>query len=208
MEDANFFRNKYRVKSQLNSFWGKYRVLILFLFLTLIVGFVTGIFTATKYAGDLELTNVPDNNLVSFLQGDKGSFGVFFSYFINTAIACVLIICLNINRLFAIVNFVYIFVRGYSFGFTIFAIISLFSFAGVINVVLIIIPFDLVVNFLIIVLSSIAIYKNNIIKKYGKECYCRQNGTTPIVCICILIVLILFLKCMCMPLIRITIIVN
>lgn len=208
MEDATFYRNKYRVKSQFNSFWGKYKMLILFLFISLLIGTVTGIFTATKYAGELELSNVPDNNLVAFLQGDKGSFGVFFSYFVKTIVVCALILLLNINRFFAVVNFVYIFVRGYSFGFTIFAIINLFSFAGVINVVLIIIPFDLIVSFLIIVLSSIAMYKNNAIKKYGKECYCRQNSSMPILCIILLIVAVLFLKCMCMPLIRITIIVN
>ena len=208
MEDAVFYRNKYRLKSQLHTFFGKYKFLILMLAICFVLGLVTGIFTSSRYAGNLELGNVPDANLVSFLQGDRGSFGVFFSYFIGTAVVCLLIIFLNINKFMAVINFLYFIVRGYTLGFTIFAIIDLFSFAGVINVIIIIIPFDLCINFLLILLSSIAIYKNNTIKKYGKECYCSQNNNSIIIIICILITAILFLKCMCMPLIKITIIVN
>ncbi len=208
MEDANFYRNKYRLKSQVHNFFRKYKMLIVFLFVFLLIGLVTGILTASKYSGELELSNVPDKNLIAFLQGDKGSFGVFFSYFIHTAIICLLIMFLNINKFFAVLNFLYIAVRGYSLGFTIFAMIDLFSFAGVINVIIIIIPFDLIVCSLIIVLSAVAIYKNSVIRKFGKECYCSQNNNSIIIILCVLITAVLFLKCMCMPIIRITIIVN
>lgn len=208
MEDADFYRNKYRFKSQLHIFIGKYKMLILFLSLCFLLGIVTGLFTSSRYAGGLELDNVPDSNLVSFLQGDKGSFGVFFSYFIATSVVCLLIIFLNINKFFAVVNFLYFIVRGYSFGFTIFAMIDLFSFAGVINVILIIIPFNLAIGLLLIVISAMSIHKNCTIKKFGKACYCAQNNTALIIFLCVLLVVVLFLKCMCMPLIKITIIVN
>lgn len=208
MEDASFYRNKYRLKSQLHIFMGKYKYLIFILSLFLCLGLIVGIFTASKYSGDLEIDNILDSNLLAFLKGNRGSFGVFFSYFISIGFACILIIFINLNTFCAIVNMLYFVVRGYVFGFTIFAMIDLFSFAGVLNVLIVLVPFDLVINFLLILISAICIYKNRVIKKYGKVCYKKQSGNAVLIILTVLLATIIFLKAMCMPLIKITIIVN
>lgn len=208
MVDANFYRNKYRFKSQLHIFFKKYKALIIVLSLLLVIGIVVGVFTASKYSGELEMDNILDSKLLAFLKGDKGSFGVFFSYFISLAFVCALIIFLNINKFFAVINMLYFVVRGYIFGFTVFVMIDVFSLAGVINVAILIIPFDLIISFLLIVVSAISIYKNKVVKKFGKICYQKQNSNAVLILSLILILAFVFLKSMCLPLIKITIIVN
>jgi len=208
MRDGNFFRNSYIVKNNISNFLKRYKIAIILLSCFFILGLIVGILTASNHSGSLELENIPDNNLVDFLCGDKGSFGLFFAYLIPIGICLVLIIFFNFNFFCSIINILYILVRGYSLGFTIFAIIGLYSIAGIINVVIIIIPFWFSINFMIILISAICISKNKIIKNYGKHCYCNNNPRNFIVFLTILIVSILFLMCMISPIIKITIIVN
>lgn len=204
----NFYRNSFKLKNDLITFFKTYKVTIIILSCVFILGLITGIFTASNHSSGLELENIPDDNLISFLCGDKGSFSVFFSYLVVIIIAVFCIIFFNLNKLCALINYIYIFIRGYILGFTIFALISLFSFAGIINAVIIIIPFWTIINFFIILISSICIAKNRIIKCYGKHCYSNKNPRNFLILLCLLLTAILFLMCMCFPLIKITIIVN
>lgn len=208
MRDSNFFRTSYKIKNDIGTFFKRYKFTIIILACVFILGLVTGIFTASNNSGNLELESIPDKDFIAFLCNDKGSFGLFFSYLISFAIALVFIIFCNFNRICALVNYIYVFIRGYVFGFTIFAIISLFSFAGIINAIIIIVPFWLLINFLIILISSICIAKNKIIKKFGKHCYTNNNPRNFLILLIILLVASLFLFCMCLPIIKITIIVN
>lgn len=204
---ANYYRNSFKFKSDLALFFKRYRLIIILLSCAFVLGLITGIFTASNYSGDLTLDNIPDGELVAFLSGEKGSFGVFFSYAIWFVIALLLIIFCNFNKFCAFVNFVYILVRGYILGFTVFSIIALFSLAGIINVI-IIVPFWLAINFLVILISSICISKNKVIQTFGRHCYANNNPRDFLVLLNILLFSILFLLCMIMPIIRITIIVN
>lgn len=208
MRDGNFFRSSYRFKNDILTFLKFYKTSIILLSCLFLIGLIAGILTASNYSGNLELENIPDANFVAFLCGDKGSFGLFFSYIVGLGIAICLILFLNINFFCSIVNMLYILVRGYSLGFMIFAIIGLYAFAGIINVVIIIIPFWFSINFILILISSICVSKCKIIKKYGKHCYNNNNPRNFIIFLCIILFSILFLMCMISPIIKITIIVN
>lgn len=205
---VNFYRNSFKLKSDISTFFKRYRIVIICLSCVFILGLVTGIFTSSSFSGDLELGNIPDANFVAFLTNEKGSFGLFFSYFISIFIAIILIVFCNFNWFCSFINYFYIFVKGYILGFTIFSIIGLYSLAGIINTMLILIPFWLLINFLLILISSVCISKNRLIKKYGKTCYCQYNPKQFLIFLCILLTAVLFLFCMICPIIKITIIVN
>lgn len=207
MKGVVFLRNSYKIKSGISQFFKRYRVAICILSCFFILGVVTGIITASKYSGSLELENIPDGNLIKFLCGDKSSFGMFFSYLIPLSIAIVLIIFFNFNFLCSWVNFFYLIVRGYSLGFTIYSLVGLFSLGGVIAVI-IIVPFWIVIDFCLILLSSICVLKNHIIKHYGKHCYANDNPRFFIIILITILILFLFLLCMIMPILKVTIIVN
>ena len=201
-------RNTYVLKSKISSFFKTYKNLIFFLAFVLFVGIVTGILTASKYSGDLELKNLPDGNIVDFISGDKGSFGVFFAYFIEFLLVYLFLVFLNINGLFNILSFVIVGIFGYVAGFTVAGIITLYSFVGIINVVVLIIPFDLCILFLLILLTSISIRKYRICKRFGSNCASCLSYKKDSFVLFLILTLILFVKCMILPIMRITIIVN
>ncbi len=207
MKSTKSIKNSYHVRNALANFFRVYKTLLIVLSIIVLLGLVTGIFTASKYSGTLEMENIPDSNFVSFISGDKGSFGLFFSYFVNFALLIGVIILLSSTPVLPFVACVCLFVLGYRLGFLVSALITLFSFAGIINVVVIILPFELCLLFIMIVITAISIYKYRIYKKYG----CTNTGVNYkrlYLLLIILFVIVLFIKCMIMPIINITIIVN
>ena len=208
MRDSDFFRNSYRFKNNVSNFMRYYRVSIIVICCIFLIGLIAGIFTSSSYSTNLELESIPDTNLIAFISGDKGSFSLFFSYVIELGLVIACILFLNFNFFCSVINIGYMLIRGYSFGFTIFSLVSLYSFAGIINVVIIIITFWLSINFILILISAICVSRNRIIKKFGKHCYNNNNPKKLICVMIILLMLILFLMCMLTPIIKITIIVN
>ena len=208
MRDGFFYRNLYSLKSIVSAFFRKYWLCILFLSCSFLLGVVTGIFTASKYSGKLELEHIPDESFVAFLCGDKGSFSLFFSYLISFAIVFVIVLLLHKSKLCVFFTFFYIVSRGYILGFTLFAIITLFGLAGIINAIIIVLPFWLIISFMLILISSICIMKNSLIRKYGRYCYESLNIKSVLIILIFLFVAFLFLLCMVYPIIKITIIVN
>ena len=97
MKNYNNIRYGYRLKSAISNFLNTHKISIIILTAVLILGLISGIFTASRYSGDLKLENIPDDNIISFLCREKGSFSLFFSYFIKFTIAGLLIIFFNIN---------------------------------------------------------------------------------------------------------------
>ena len=207
MKDYTKYRNSYRLGSEICTFFKHYKKIIILLLFLALLGIVAGIFTSTKYSSSLELENIPDKNLVDFITNGKGSFGTFFAYAIKYLIVIFLIIFLNINTFFSIVNIIYIFIFGYQIGFTVYAIIAIYSFAGIINSVIIIIPFQLLLLGILIFISALSINKNKIICKYGKLPFCNNYKQLYII-LSILFFGVLFVWCMILPVIKITIIVN
>jgi hypothetical protein len=208
MRDSNFFRDSYRIKNNISAFLKHYKISIIIICCCFLIGLIAGIFTSSSYSSSLELESIPDANLVAFICGDKSSFSLFFSYVIELGLVICCILFLNFNFFCSIVNIGYILVRGYSLGFTIFSLVTLYSFAGIINVVIIIVPFWFCINFVLILISAISVSKNRVIKKFGKHCYTNNNPRRLIFLLVILLLAILFLMCMLTPIIKITIIVN
>ena len=207
MNKSTKIRNQYALKSEISAFLKKHKTCIITLCLVLIVGLITGIFTCSKYSGGLELEHIPDENLIDFISGDKGSFGVFFTYFLRYLIIFLFIVFLNINTFFSLLVYFSIGMLGYILGFTVAGIITLFSFTGIFNVIIFILPFDLCIIFILILIASISIHKYRIYKKFGSNCICYLNYKKTYLILFALLTLILFIKCMLLPIIRITIIV-
>lgn len=207
MKSIKSVRNSILIKNTLSNFLKVYKVFLIVLALVLLLGVVTGIFTASKYSGSLEMEHIPDSNFVSFICGDKGSLGLFFTYFVNYCILFVIVIFVCTTPLFNVLIYLCFLVLGYRLGFLISALITLFSFAGIINVVIIILPFELLLMFVFMLLCSIVIHRNKIRKKFG----CINSNTNYkkiYLFLVIIFFVILFIKCLIMPVINVTIIVN
>lgn len=206
MKSVKSQQNSYRIKNSIFTFLKKYKTYIVTLSIALVIGIVTGIFTCSRYADVITISNIPDKNLVKFLCGDRGGIGLFFNYFICYSLLIAAIIFLNNSLILNLINYVYYFVLGYILGFTIFALIALFSFVGILNGLLVILPFALILYVILIILSSLAIYRYKIYKKYG--CAIGNTNYTKVYLIMYAcFVLVLLIWCFVLPLIKITIIV-
>lgn len=207
MKEYTHYRNSYRLGSELNTFFRLYKKVIILLVIFAVGGIVAGILTASANSSGLELANIPDDILVSFVSGDRGSVGTFFAYAIKYLVVVCLIVFLNVNTFFAVVNMCYIFVFAYQIGFELYAIISIYSLAGILNGVVIILPFKLLLLVCLVLISALAINKNRLIRKYGCVSYCPSLKNIYL-CLIGLFFVILFVWCMILPIIKITIIVN
>ena len=204
-------RNTYRLKNKLTLFLNLYKIVILFSSLMLILGLALGVYTALKYSGEIELSNLSDVCLVEFLKGDKGIMGLFFPYMFKFLFCISIIIFLNFKPILSICSYLLLTVRGYLIGFDLTAIILLYGFAGVLNVFVVIIPFELIVCLVLIATSAIAINRNFNIKRFGESSYCGHcliNYSKTYTFLAVIGILMLLFKCFFMPLIRVTIIVN
>lgn len=208
---SNFNRNAYRFKNKLSLYFTQYKFSILICSLLALLGCSLGIYTAIKYSGEIELSNLADSNLVDFLKGDKGTMGLFFPYLFSFSLYCCVIIFLNFKPVLSVFTYFALIVRGYLIGFDITVLIVLYGFAGIINVVFIILPCDLMVLCSLIIIAAIALKRNRNIKNFGPSCNCNSNSINFKKAYCFFIVigiLILLLKCLLLPLIRVTIIVK
>ncbi len=207
MREYTRYRNSYRFSSEINTFFRLYKKIMFVLIFFAILGLVAGVMTASANSSGLALDNIPDDILVSFVSGDRGSFGTFFAYALKYLIVIALIVFLNTNTFFAIVNMCYIFVFAYQIGFGLYAIISIYSLAGILNGIVVVLPFKLLLLLCLILISTLAINKNRLISKYGCVPYCG-NLKNIYWCLVGLFYVILFVWCMILPIIKLTIIVN
>ena len=80
-KQSNIFSNKFRSMS--NNFFVKYYKIIIILALISLFAILTAIFTVTKYSSKLELGNMTNKTLASFIKNDVSVWGLFFKKFFN-----------------------------------------------------------------------------------------------------------------------------
>ena len=207
MKSKNNIRNNYRLQNNLSNFFKIYKKIIIICAIVFLVGMFTGIFTVVKYSENITIENIFDNNLKFLLEGDRGTFGLFFSYLLTLSITLICIIFLNFKPWMVIFTYIPLFIMGYVVGYNITIVIILFSFAGVLNALLILLPLDLLITFFIIVIAAIAMKRNYYYKKYGCLPQNNKNIARTYLILIGITLLFLLLKCILMPLIRVTIII-
>ena len=198
-----------RINSRLKEFFSTYKYYFLVLFLVVLLGFLTGIFTVNRYSGNIDVDNMVDKTLANFIQGDASNWTVFFNNILYGTISICIIVFFNFRPFMSIFSFIVVIYKSYVTAFMLMSFIILYSFAGAINAILIIFPSDLLCLIILCIFASLAIKKNFIIKKFGKSprnCYCNIDYTRTYIFLWILYVVILLIKTLLLPVIRITII--
>ena len=109
-----------------------YKLYLLVFFIIFFIGFLTGIFTCSGFAKDLEVKHLINPYLFDFLKNEM----TFFSYFLTLAvyflILCLLTIIFARNKFFIGLNAILLSLLAYIFGFDLCVIIICLGLAGVI----------------------------------------------------------------------------
>lgn len=198
-----------RAKSKLREFFSLYKYYFLVLFLVVLLGFLTGIFTVNRYSGNIDVDNMVDKTLAGFIQGDTSNWSVFFNNLLYGSLCICVIVFFNFKPFMSIFTIFILLYRSYVMAFMFMSFIILYSFAGAMNAILIIFPCDLMCLIIMCLFASLAIKKNFIIKKYGrspKNCYCNIDYTKTYIILWIAFLCILLIKALMLPVIRFTII--
>lgn len=205
-KQSNIFSNKFRSMS--NNFFVKYYKIIIILALISLFAILTAIFTVTKYSSKLELGNMTNKTLASFIKNDVSVWGLFFKKFFNYLVLCIVAIFFNIKPFCAIFNIVALSCFCYSSVFDITIFILLYGMSGIIFGVSIMIPFFIMLLFLYILISSVAIKNCILKKKFGKICAYDISNVRLYFIFVFLAFILLLIECNLLSIIHYTIIVN
>lgn len=99
---------------------------------TFLIGALTGIFTASKYAADLEPSNLINEYLYSLLTKDKAMLSYFIILVVYFTLVSLFVIFLTRNRLMILVDGLLLFFMSYIWGFDICVIFVSLGLAGII----------------------------------------------------------------------------
>lgn len=97
-----------------------------------LVGCLVGVFTASKYAGDLEPSNLINEYLYSMLTKDMSTITYFIVLTVYFIVICLFIILLTRNKLMVFVDSLLLFFLSYIWGFDICVIFVCLGLSGII----------------------------------------------------------------------------
>lgn len=183
----------------------KYYLIIVALIFT--ISFVTGIFTAYKYAGDITAENFIHQSLLSFLKNDKSIFSLFLSYYFWFVIFSILVIFFTKNVFINIIEIVALMLCGYIIGFDLVVFVLSFGFVGIFFGIFIYGILMILNCALVVVILSIAT-KNMKEKISCNSIQDRRNLIMTYLCLLILSAIILFLFCILLSILHIFVIID
>lgn len=181
-----------------------YKLYLLVFFIIFFIGFLTGIFTCSGFAKDLEVNNLINPYLYDFLKNEM----TFFSYFLTLAVYFLLlclftIICVR-NKFFIGLIAIILSLLAYIFGFDLCVVIVCMGLAGVILGIIFMGLLGLVIFSLFICILSIVCKR--ILK--DKNCDDRKLFFRTILFLFFLALVVIFFYCLFFSLIHIFVIVE
>ena len=161
-----------------------------FIFFTLVlIGLITGMLTAFKYSGEIELSNLNDKILISFISNDIGAFVLLLRRLFAFCILFFILFLINIKPLTCFLNFALILYESYTLGLNCAIFITLFNISGVINVFIVYLPCHLLSLIALMALSTIFCSSCFKYRKFGENILCssfwQQNGRSIVFMLCL-----------------------
>ncbi len=146
------------------------RKLTLFLVIFCLIGLLTGIFTAIKYANGASLINFNDFSISQFLSGELGSKDLFLSRLFSSTILSIIICFCSFCVYLMPVNLILITYKAYLISLNCSIIIIINGLGGIVTCMLIIIPCQLLSLLVMIIFCAYSCKRAIQKKKYGTTC--------------------------------------
>lgn len=207
---ASYERVGYRSKSFISKFLKQYQKWLIIFGLVALIAFITGIMTAVKIGGDLEVGDLPSKAIRILFDNPKNNWGYFMQQLLSLFYIIALILLCNFHPCMILLDFILILYHFYCFGFCFIGIILLYTVAGFFNMILFLFPFLLLYSLIILLLACICYKKCLLKKKYGNcsspDCSLKENNWI-IIILLVTILCLLLTQTIILPIISITIIV-
>ena len=160
----NFF---VRLTDDILTFLKKYRLLIIFLFLCLILGIVLGIFSVDNNSSFLKILNSSNKIMLELIRGDAKPFALFFSKLIEAALLFALIFVFSLSIYSCFLCFFFIVYQGLTLAIISATIIRAYSFSGILNVIFVICPINIIWFSVIVLAICLSVARAHEAKKFN-----------------------------------------
>ena len=157
---------KYRIFDGLRE----HKKTTLFLLIFGLIGLLTGIFTAIRYARGSSLICFNDFSLSQYLSGELGSTDLFLSRLFSSSVVVVISLICSTTIFLIPVNFILMTYRAYLVSLNCTLIIILNGLGGITTCLLIILPCQLVGLLILALFCSFSCKRAIIKKRYGGPC--------------------------------------
>lgn len=161
-------------KFHLSTHFCRYKWLYIITAIFCLVFIIVGMCVIFGKSGSLEISDIPDKALLSFLLQDSGAFGMIFARIFGTLFLALAIWITNFRPIMCFLSIIIIMYRSFVLGATCALLIKLFQFGGIINVIIIYFPINLIVLFLLLSWACVCIFHNFEYNRYGKNILCRE----------------------------------
>ena len=185
------YYNKQLLKQHLTT----YKTYYLIGFICFVLGFTTGIFSAIKYANLVEVIDITDNVLISYLSREASIFGLFFSRVIAYLFLSLIIVIINGIIFFIPISYIILIYKSFLCALTISFLIILYGFSGILITIFVLLPSMLIYYFALIGLIGICAKRSLMCRKFGSIYFSDQICCFPIKTIFV-ILFVMFLACL------------
>jgi len=174
MKSFAFGRNFYYIKQSIVLHIKAHSFLYVLSLVFFLFGFITGIFSAMKYASIVAFEDISDGVLLNFLTHATSIFGLFFSRLMGYLFLLILLYTsISIVWLAPFVYLILIY-KSFLIAVTISFIIVLCGLGGVLLTLFVLIPVAIITSIAFIILITSCISRTFMCKKYGGFYYCNE----------------------------------
>lgn len=169
-----FQRKFYYLKQQIIHHILTHKVYYIIGGICFLLGLVTGIFSAIKYANLVEVAHISDSVLISFLAGKTSIFGLFFARIVSYLFLTITIILISGVFFLIPVTYIILLYKSFISALTISFLIVLYGFSGVLLTIFVILPSLLLFYLALIALISTCVRRCLMCRKYGAVYFSDQ----------------------------------
>lgn len=167
MKNVNFSRKWCSIKFKLFEVFKENKKITLFFILIAAIGLFTGIFAAIRYHSGFTLLDFNDFSLTSYLNGELGTSGLFYSRLFSVSIVSTIVLISSFSIYLIPVNFIVLIYRSYLLSLNCTIIILFNGLGGIICSLLIVLPCQILSLLLILMFCSYSYKYAYVKKKYG-----------------------------------------
>ena len=166
----NFSQLKYALREHFLEYKGYYILCAIFV----LIGLLTGFFTAFRFSESVTSQNITDVVLVDYLKRNSGWFAILLSRVFSLLSICVILFILCLNKWSSFLSLLVLIYQAYLVGLNSAILIILFNVSGAINVFIVYLPCSLLVLFGMMIIDAIFIKNSWTYSRYNQNILCSN----------------------------------
>lgn len=169
----NFSQLKYSLREHFSQYKGCYIICAIFI----VIGLLTGFFTAFRFSESVSCENITDVVLVDYLKRKSGWFAILLSRVFSLLTICIILFILSLNKWTSFLSVFVLIYQAYLIGLNSAILIILFNVSGAINVFIVYLPCSLAVLLGMAIICAVFMKNSWVYARYNQNILCSNFWT-------------------------------